>query len=137
MTSLLNHLAAGIRGQHAYRQIRAEHDAWARDAKLGTTYYTLAADARGAHTTYVFTKMARFGPHTGQLIEAGGAASWTLWYQNGPLTTARQTTQADLNAIDQRAEKAAMARAQQTVTDAVLAEIAVLYPESARALQAA
>lgn len=137
MTSLLNHLASTARGHHAAAKIRAEHDKWARDAKLGTTYYTLAATSGTAHTTYVFTKMARFGPHTGQLIEAGGAASWTLWYQNGPLTTTRQTTQQDLNAIDRRAEKAAMGRAEQAVTNAVMAELAELYPESTRALVAA
>lgn len=136
MTSLLAHLVGTARGHLAAAKIRAEHDAWARTATPGT-YYTGAPTSGAAHTAYEFTKVARFGPHTGQLITDNGAASWTLWYQYGPFTTTRQTTQADLNAIDRRAEPKAMARAQQAVTNAVLAEFATLYPESTRALQAA
>lgn len=132
-------IASDARGQAAMREIRREHDTWARTAKIRTTYYTvqptspLRSDdpySRAAHSSYTFVKVCNWGPHTGQLITDGGTGSWTLWYQNGPFTEQRQTTWADHDADDRRAESAAMSRAEAAVTAAVQAEMARLYPAS-------
>jgi hypothetical protein len=132
-------IVTDARGQAAMCEVRREHDAWARTAKIGVTYYTvqptspLRSDdpfSRAAHSTFTFVKVANWGPHTGQLITDGGTGSWTLWYQYGPFTTTRQTTGADHDAADRRAEAAAMRGAEAAVTAAVQDEMARLYPAS-------
>lgn len=139
MTSLLTHLANGVRGHAAANKIRAEHDKWAHDAQTGTTYYTLSTYG-GAHLALVFTKRDRFGARAGQLLTNSGAGSWTLWYQHGPLTTQKMFTHADQRAADLRAERGAFAELQAGLNSAVnttLDDLALLYPASIRALQAA
>ncbi|MFD0405585.1 hypothetical protein [Kitasatospora sp. NPDC127116] len=94
-------------GERAMRQVRREHDEWARAVQAGVTYYTalpvLGLDhvragriGRPVHGTATFDRRSSWGPLTGQWTVVGSTAtSWGLWRQHGPLTTKVQWTHQD------------------------------------------
>ncbi|MGW2251379.1 hypothetical protein ACWCXH_14360 [Kitasatospora sp. NPDC001660] len=88
--------ADSYRSGVALRELRGEHDDWARGAELGTVYFTAfpttnIGGGRPSHSTFVFVKKA----FDGQLITDCGTPSWALWRECGPFTPARKWTHAD------------------------------------------
>jgi hypothetical protein len=103
-----------LTGNRAMREVREEHDTWARTAQKNAMYYTmlpaLGEDlvnagriSRPLHSAFVFDRRSKAGPLTGQwLVRGGNSTSWGLWKQLGPLTLEKQWTHLDQVLLDLR-----------------------------------
>ena len=140
--SLLNWASNRYYIEKHMKQMRREHDEWAREAakRLGTTYWTITPRYSSAetgldyndHGEYTFTGWAGW-PFSDQLT-TGSIRSWEIWWHYGPMTTTRQQTAASYHAANLGRHNAEMSRAEQAVNDAAIAELQRLYPVSAKAL---
>ncbi|MCG6497626.1 hypothetical protein [Kitasatospora sp. A2-31] len=132
----------GIFGDSSEQAVRAEHDAWARGAELGVTYYTALPvtewDGAPIHMPYTFTRRAGWGVYTGQLITDDNTPSFSgAWFRHGPLTTERRPTPADYHARLEEISAAFEGRLQEQARRRWLdadPQISSRYPATARVL---
>lgn len=124
-------------------RVRAEHDEWARTAKVPGVYYTArpvttyeGLTGRKIHNRYQFVKRGT-GIWVNQLMPDNGPGSWITWRDHGPLTATKMLTAADCRADDEYAFGVFTQRAHDEIAAAALAEIQRLYPASAELLVAA
>lgn len=130
--------ADSYRSSVALRELRSEHDGWARQAELGVLYFTAFPttninDGRPSHSTFVFTKRA----FDGQLLTDGMTPSFALWQELGPFTPARQWTHADEHSRLAELDAKLGAGLAQTVLDRftakqIEADVVRRYPVSAQ-----
>lgn len=125
------------------RTMRAEHDAWASAAKLGSTFYTAAPvgvydelTGRRVHLAYRFVTQGK-GIWVNQLLDERGCSSWQVWRDHGPLTSRKMPTVADCQAEDERAFAGFVQRAHDKIAADAYEEIKRLFPVSTELLAAA
>lgn len=134
--------------QAALREVRREHDSWAREATLGERYFSVAPTTnlsdggRPSHCSFVFTKRTR----DGQLLTDGKTPSWALWQECGPFTPVAQWVHAAerqrLAELDEKLnaglqDKFARMALDRFTADRIAADVARRYPASAQLAAAA
>lgn len=157
ISNTIGFVVTDLYDHHLIRKIRREHDEWMRTVQLNVPYYTVdptspARDdmswTRNIHSSYVFDGRKGQWPQNHQLRATSGALSWDIWFQNGPLTTEWQPTQAHYEAEWDRNEGKILAGwntrlmgeidpGARATHERAMADIKRRYPESAKILAGA